>query len=84
MVRKSSQAYLWSGKFVTRELDAIFFDLDDTLFSTSRFAETARRASVDAMCLVGLRMDAEEVMQELREVVAEFSSNFDQHFDIIV
>jgi putative hydrolase of the HAD superfamily len=66
---------------VARQLDAIFFDLDDTLFSTSQFAERARRASVNAMCDVGLRMDAEEVMQELREVVVEFSSNFDQHFD---
>ena len=33
-----------------RELTAIFFDIDDTLFSTSQFAESARRAAIDAMC----------------------------------
>ncbi len=66
---------------VSRDLKAIFFDIDDTLFSTFQFAERARRAAVDAMCNVGLKMDADEVMAELREVVAEFSSNFDHHFD---
>lgn len=66
---------------MSRDLKAIFFDIDDTLFSTFQFAERARRASVEAMCAVGLKMDPEELMGELREVVAEFSSNFDHHFD---
>ena len=62
-------------------LDAIFFDLDDTLFSTSEFAEKARWASCQAMCRAGLRVDPHDVMDELREVVAEFSSNYDHHFE---
>jgi len=62
-------------------LDAIFFDIDDTLFSTSEFAEKARGASVDAMLKVGLDIEKEVLLQELREVVAEFTSNYDHHFD---
>lgn len=64
-----------------RNLRAVFFDIDDTLFSTSVFADKARRAAVDAMIGVGLRADREAVMRELHEVVAEFSSNYGTHFD---
>ena len=31
------------------ELKAIFFDIDDTLYSTSEFAATARRNAMEAM-----------------------------------
>lgn len=62
-------------------LDAIFFDVDDTLFSTSEFAERARLASCEAMVRVGVSMDVPTLMDELREVVAEFTSNYDHHFD---
>lgn len=62
-------------------LDAIFFDVDDTLFSTSEFARRARRASVEGMVGVGLRMDVDQLEGELLEVVAEFTSNYDSHFD---
>ena len=44
---------------MARPLDAIFFDIDDTLFSTSVFADKARRAAVDAMVNTGLRTTRE-------------------------
>ena len=62
-------------------LDAILFDIDDTLFSTSDFADRARRNAVQAMILHGLRMEPESVLRELREVISEFSSNYSSHFD---
>ncbi len=62
-------------------LDAIFFDVDDTLFSTSAFAEKARYASCVAMHQAGLKLEPQVLMDELREVVSEFSSNYDHHFD---
>lgn len=62
-------------------LDAIFFDVDDTLFSTSEFAEKARYASCMAMHRAGLKLEPQVLMDELREVVSEFSSNYDHHFD---
>jgi putative hydrolase of the HAD superfamily len=62
-------------------LKAIFFDIDDTLFSTTDFAARARRAAVDAMRKCGLRLPAEHILRELQEVIAEFSSNHEHHFD---
>ena len=41
-------------------IKAIFFDIDDTLFSTTRFADRARRSSIDAMVKMGLKIDPEE------------------------
>ena len=65
-------------------LDAIFFDIDDTLFSTSVFADKARRAAIDAMVQAGLRADRNEAMRELEEVIGEFSSNYGSHFDKVL
>ena len=62
-------------------LKACFFDIDDTLFSTTGFAEKARRASLDAMIRMGLQIEPEEGYRELREVIAEFSSNYGAHYD---
>jgi putative hydrolase of the HAD superfamily len=69
---------------VTAKLDAVFFDIDDTLFSTSVFADKARRAAVDAMLRVGLRASREACLKELDEVVLEFSSNYGEHFDKVL
>jgi putative hydrolase of the HAD superfamily len=62
-------------------LGAILFDIDDTLFSTSEFARAARTNAVEAMIRTGLGLPAEELLAELEEVVAEFSANYDHHFD---
>ena len=62
-------------------LQAIFFDIDNTLFSTREFADRARSASVDAMIEAGLQIDAPTLRAELDEVVREFSSNYERHFD---
>src|SRR5262245_17354782 len=66
---------------VNRKLRAIFFDIDDTLFSTSEFADKARRAAIDAMIAHGLLGEREAVVRELNEVVAEFTSNYEHHLD---
>jgi putative hydrolase of the HAD superfamily len=63
------------------KLTAILFDLDDTLFSTSDFAHRARRNAIRSMIAHGLRLDEETAFRELGEVIAEFSSNYGNHFD---
>jgi len=68
------------GFFMTR-LKAIFFDIDDTLYSTYEFSEMARENAIKAMISAGLRMSREELRQELDEIVSEFSSNYEHHFD---
>jgi len=62
-------------------LRAVLFDIDDTLFSTTDFARRARANAVRAMVAAGLELPEEVVLRELEEVIAEFSSNYDHHFD---
>jgi putative hydrolase of the HAD superfamily len=69
---------------MTRPLDAIFFDIDDTLFSTTEFAGKARRAAIDAMIQSGLSASREQCLRELDEVLVEFSSNYGNHFDKVI
>jgi putative hydrolase of the HAD superfamily len=63
------------------QLKAILFDVDDTLFSTTEFARKARGNAVRAMLQAGLDLPEETVARELEEVLAEFSSNYEHHFD---
>ena len=63
------------------ELKAIFFDIDGTLFSTQEFAGRARQASIEAMINAGVRMEPKELHDELQEIIREFSSNYEHHFD---
>ena len=69
---------------MSKPLDAIFFDIDDTLFSTTVFADKARRAAIDAMIRAGLKADRGVALRELDEVLAEFSSNYGNHFDKVI
>jgi putative hydrolase of the HAD superfamily len=63
-------------------LRAVFFDVDDTLFSTTAFATLARRRAMEAMvALGGLRVTADQLLAELKEVIAEFGPNYDSHYD---
>ena len=65
-------------------LRAVLFDIDDTLFPTTKFAGRARRRAVDAMVHAGLDVDPEAAYVELEAVVQEFSSNYGHHFDKLV
>ena len=60
---------------------AVLFDLDDTLFSTTDFARRARSNAIRAMIEAGIDLPFEVVEHELDEVIAEFSSNYDHHYD---
>jgi putative hydrolase of the HAD superfamily len=62
-------------------LKAVLFDIDDTLFSTSDFARRARANAVRAMIQAGLDVPEQVVQRELDEVLAEFSSNYEHHFE---
>ena len=66
------------------DLRAVLFDLDDTLFSTTDFARRARANAVQAMIDAGLNLPFEAVQRELDEVIAEFSSNYEHHYDKLI
>lgn len=64
-----------------RRLKALFFDVDDTLYSSTDFAANARRQAAQAMIRMGLKVDEETILRELDEIIVEFGSNDDRHFD---
>lgn len=64
-----------------KPLKAVFFDVDDTLFSSTEFSTNARRESARAMIKAGLSIDEESLLAELDEVIREFGSNDEKHFD---
>lgn len=66
---------------VRRPLRALLFDVDDTVYSTTEFAISARRNAVQAMISAGLKIDEEECLRELDEVISEFGSNYGGHFN---
>lgn len=67
-----------------RRLDAAFFDIDDTLYSSTRFADQARENAISAMIAAGLRAERDRVRSLLREIIGEYSSNFRYHFDALL
>ncbi len=67
-----------------RPLRALFFDVDDTIYSTTDFSQSARRNAVQAMIKAGLKTDEEDCLRELEEVIQEFGSNYEHHFDKLV
>lgn len=64
-----------------QKLKAIFFDIDDTLYSTTEFVKIARKRSIDAMVKLGLKYPKKMLYKELDEVISEFSSNYPFHYD---
>ena len=66
------------------DLRAVFFDIDDTLYSTSTFAARARRRAVEALVTTGIDVPVEDAVRELDEVVREFTSNYGHHYDKLV
>jgi len=69
---------------MTRILKAVLFDIDDTLFPSSEFADKARRSAIEAIVAAGLDVDEDVAMGELHDVVKEFTSNYGNHFDQLV
>ena len=67
------------------EITGVFFDLDDTLFDATGLAKKARRAAIESMIEKGLPdISPEEGCDILGEIVREFGSNFNRHFDMFL
>jgi putative hydrolase of the HAD superfamily len=62
-------------------LDAVFFDIDDTLFSSTDFAKLARTRAIEGMVGAGLRAEPARIKKLLQDIIGEYSSNFPYQFD---
>lgn len=64
-------------------INAVFFDIDDTLYDTSGFARLARKAAINVMIDAGLPLSSDEAYKLLREIIKEKGSNYDKHFNVL-
>jgi putative hydrolase of the HAD superfamily len=67
-----------------RILRAIFFDVDDTLYSSSEFAAMARLNAIKAMIKCGLNMKITECLSALNEILKERHSNYNFLFNDVL
>ncbi len=68
---------------MVKKIRYVFFDLDDTLFPTSVFAELARKNAINAMIQQGLKSDPDTAYRELLAIIKEMGSNYPLHFNIL-
>jgi putative hydrolase of the HAD superfamily len=63
-------------------LKAIFFDIDDTLYDSSKLTAMARMNSIKAMIDSGLpEKDENKVYKILEGIIAKFGPNYGKHYD---
>lgn len=63
---------------------AAFFDLDDTLYESRRFANRARAAAVRAMVREGAPVSEGILRSELERAVKSYGSNYPRHFNRVL
>jgi putative hydrolase of the HAD superfamily len=63
------------------KIKAIFFDIDNTLYDSTLQVELARRNAVKAMIEAGLDLEEDNALEELKKIVEEYGSNYNQHFN---
>lgn len=59
----------------------IFFDIDDTLFPSSEFAELARKNAIRAMAEAGIEETTERLRTLLTGIIKKRGSNYTKQFD---
>ncbi len=64
-------------------LKAVFFDIDNTLYDTSNFAKSARKAAIKAMVDAGLPLSPKDAYFLLKDIIKEKGSNYDKHFNVL-
>ncbi len=65
----------------SKDLRAVFLDIDDTMFTTTAFVKLAREKAMQAMIDRGLDISLDRALEELAAVVQEFGSNDDRHYN---
>lgn len=59
----------------------IFFDLDDTLYTSTQFVDYARKESFKAMIHEGLNIDINTLFQKFEQIYNKEGSNSNQHYN---
>lgn len=69
-----------ASPLIYMKIKHIFFDIDDTLFPTTEFAERARKNAVNAMVELGLDQRPAKLYKLLKKIIKEKGSNYPNHF----
>ncbi|MEE8167882.1 MAG: TIGR02253 family HAD-type hydrolase [Candidatus Hydrothermarchaeales archaeon] len=62
-------------------IKGVFFDIDDTLYDSTKLTTMARRNSIQAMMDVGLLKDEDAAYSMLEGIIERFGSNYSKHYD---
>lgn len=65
-------------------IKAILFDIDNTLFPSSEFAELARKNAINAMVAAGLNADPDKAYSKLLQIIKKYGPNYPKHFNILL
>ncbi len=66
---------------MAKNLKAIFFDIDNTLYNSSLQVELARKNAIRAMVEAGLKAEEEKAFRQLKHIVKKYGSNYDLHYN---
>ncbi len=66
------------------KLQAVFFDIDDTLFNTKEFTRISRIRALEAIRKLGVKLSIDYLFTELQQIVKEFGSNYPYHFNRLI
>ncbi len=65
-------------------IKGVLFDLDDTLYDSSSFANRARNEAIKRMIDAGLNTTEEKAKEILKKIIYQKGSNYNKHFDDLV
>jgi putative hydrolase of the HAD superfamily len=67
---------------VVQLIKGVFFDIDDTLYDSTKLARMARENSIKAMIDAGLDIAGEkELYSRLEGIIKRYGSNYGRHYD---
>ncbi len=62
-------------------IKAVLFDIDDTLYDSTKLTTMARRNSIQAMIDAGLPGGEEKLYKKLEEIIERLGPNYHRHYD---
>lgn len=66
------------------KIKLVGFDLDDCLFDSTGLSERARIKGIEAMIHLGLKINRNEAIDLIKEIVNEYGSNFSRHYNFFI
>jgi putative hydrolase of the HAD superfamily len=66
------------------KIKLVGFDLDDCLFDSTGLSERARIKGIEAMIKLGLKINRNEAIDLIKEIVNEYGSNFSKHYNFFI